>query len=61
MLSIVRANFKNNFNDMKPDNVTIINITVGKLGAMSETVYGLGNDNNIYFWIPSDHSWKLWA
>ena len=46
---------------MKPDNVTIINITVGKLGAMSETVYGLGNDNNIYFWIPSDHSWKLWA
>ncbi len=46
---------------MKPENVKIINIIMGKLGSMTETIYGLGDDSLVYWWNPADHTWKLWA
>ena len=47
---------------MKPDNVKIINIAViQKEGHGVVTIYGLGDDGMVYFWIASDHTWKLWG
>jgi hypothetical protein len=41
---------------MKPDDVSIINISVSPLDG---TIFGLGNDSNVYTWNSIDGGWKL--
>ena len=40
----------------KPDNVKIISIT-----NKDSQIYGLGDDNMIYFWRADNHIWQLWG
>lgn len=44
---------------MKPKDVKIISITIKP--DNTNIIYGLGDDNMIYFWIASDHLWQLWG
>lgn len=43
---------------MKPEQVKIINIIVN---SDDNYIYGLGDDNLIYIYIASTHTWKLWG
>ncbi len=40
---------------MKPEDVTIIQI----VSSPGSAILGLGDDGQIYRWIPSDRSWAL--
>lgn len=45
------------------NNMKIIQITTDINGDglnIDSGIYGLGDDNNIYYWIPREAKWTLW-
>ena len=40
---------------MKPDNVKITGMSI----TADNTIYGLGDDSNVYIWNKIDGDWKL--
>ncbi|MCR4263262.1 MAG: hypothetical protein NUV98_00905 [Candidatus Roizmanbacteria bacterium] len=46
----------------KQGNVKIIQISsIQKQGDGVITIYGLGDDEKVYWWSASDHVWNLWG
>jgi hypothetical protein len=43
----------------KPKDVKIISIAVAASGPLDSTVFGLGDDGNVYWWDTNDGKWKL--
>ena len=45
----------------KPRDVKIINIAVAASGPLDATVFGLGDDGNVYAWNMHDGNWDLFS
>lgn len=43
----------------KPEYVAIVSIIAGNEDG--RTIYGLGDDNMVYFWIAGDNVWQLYG